>query len=348
MKKLILLLTIFVLPAHAMEQISKHDGAVYLLAKSKQVDLKTEAIQQYFMPQVEQAQTLRDLEVVCARFMPLYVDCLSLRKHRNLYALDQAITHKEQEIALYIFRRMKGHGIKFDLTKGINDQNIPVLMSAAMIDESYDNSLLKLLLMNGANPNITSYIFKDTPLHAAVRHFRLGNVRALLQAGADINAQNCQGQTPLYKAVCSSVGRIKMVELLIESGADINMKTSDGVTPLMQAIIEGYENIAQLLINKGADVNAQDADGWTALHEAAFSRSKERAQILINAGAHINTQTDDGWSVLHFAARFGSLKLTQLFLKYKADKLIKNEEGQTPQDIARAYGYPIIAALLAA
>ena len=56
----------------------------------------------------------------------------------------------------------------------------------------------------------------------------------------------------------------KVVKLLIDAGADVNAKNNDGKTPLH--IIKKSETIAQMLIDAGADVNAKNKKGYTPLH----------------------------------------------------------------------------------
>ena len=54
-------------------------------------------------------------------------------------------------------------------------------------------------------------------------------------------------------------GRMEVVELLIANGANVNAKDKDGGTPLLHATLSGHREIVELLISKGADVNAKVA-----------------------------------------------------------------------------------------
>jgi len=81
-------------------------------------------------------------------------------------------------------------------------------------------------------------------------------------------------------------------------GADVNAKEEDGWTPLHYAVYEGYKEIAELLIAKGADVNAKEEDGWTPLHDAA---TKEIAELLIDNGADVNAKDGTGSTALDTA-----------------------------------------------
>ena len=77
---------------------------------------------------------------------------------------------------------------------------------------------------------------------------------------------------------------MEIVELLIAAGADVNAKNDWGWTPLTYAAINDHEEIAELLIAKGADVNAKDDGGETPLDFAIRRNQTETADIIRKHG----------------------------------------------------------------
>ena len=124
----------------------------------------------------------------------------------------------------------------------------------------------------------------------------VGSIEAVKQhlaAGAEVNAKDEDGYTPLY-AVAGG-GHKEIAVLLIANGADVNAKNKYGETPLHCAATKG---IAELLIAKGADVNAKDEVESTPLHTAALNGHKEVAELLITKGAEVNAKYEDGGTPL--------------------------------------------------
>ncbi len=108
------------------------------------------------------------------------------------------------------------------------------------------------------------------PLHFAVRWIEdPAVIRALVDAGADVNGKNDYGDTPLHLAARGNEN-LAMTRALVEAGADVDGKNGYGDTPLHIAA-SGNENLAviRVLLYAGADVHARDADGETPLHLAA-------------------------------------------------------------------------------
>jgi hypothetical protein len=95
--------------------------------------------------------------------------------------------------------------------------------------------------------------------------------------GANVNAKDDNGQTPLYKANKGHAG-ITMTKFLIDKGADINTKDDDGNTPLHIAAKQTGDDsleVVKYLIKKGAKVNAKNNNGKTPLELAFDGKIRE-------------------------------------------------------------------------
>jgi ankyrin repeat protein len=81
-------------------------------------------------------------------------------------------------------------------------------------------------------------------------------------------------------------GNTDMVKSLLSSpGADVNATNERGSTPLLEAARYGHEDICRVLIAAGADVKAKDRDGKTALMLAVQGDHDQVVRVLKQAGA---------------------------------------------------------------
>ncbi len=135
-----------------------------------------------------------------------------------------------------------------------------------------------LLITTIAAVVLVGTAFAD-PIHDAAVNGDLAGVQAELDKGADVNAKNNSGWTPLH--IAAYVGLKEIAKLLLAKGADVYAKDSIGVTPLHYAAWNGRTEIAELLIAAGADVNAKDDKDDTPLDVAA---KRETADLLRKHG----------------------------------------------------------------
>ena len=133
---------------------------------------------------------------------------------------------------------------------------------------------------------------------------------------------------------------------LIANGADVNAKDEDGWTPLRLAAQENATETAALLLKNGAEVNAKDNDGWTPLHPAAESNATETAALLLKNGAEVNAKNNNNVTPLHSAAYNNATETAALLLKNGADVNAKDNDGDTPLDWAIYYEHSEMQSLL--
>ncbi len=185
------------------------------------------------------------------------------------------------------------------------------------------------------------------PLYWAAFHGSAGVTEGLLKAGARVNARSGkENQTALHVAVFR--GKHAVVKQLLEAQADPSLKTSDNSTALHLAAASGHGAASiPLLLGHGADVEAVNQKGWTPLHTAAFYHASAEARALLhgNPPASVDPRTPQGATPLFLAlenavrSQDPELDATvDILLDAGADAGIRNRDGQTPMDLARAKG----------
>jgi hypothetical protein len=148
--------------------------------------------------------------------------------------------------------------------------------------------IAKLLVSAGAS--VEAPVDGFTSLMGAARAHDLARVQALLAVGADPNARDRAGLTPLLHALHPPLYRqdipsTALVTELVRAGARVNVGDNKGVTPLMSAVRGGWPDIVRVLLAAHADVNGRDKQGVTALSLARREGQREIVQLLKEAAA---------------------------------------------------------------
>jgi ankyrin repeat protein len=151
-------------------------------------------------------------------------------------------------------------------------------------------------------------------LFAAAKQGDVRQIRAQLQAGADMNARDGGQRTALLHAVRG--GQLAAVRALIEAGAALDIRDQDGGTALMEAARRKEAMPALDLVAAGADVNVADKNGWTALMLAAKEGTLAAARAIIRSPRQSSLDTlAKETSALSLAAERGRHALVRALIE---------------------------------
>jgi len=213
---------------------------------------------------------------------------------------------------------------------------------------------------------------KASALALAVQRDDLVAVNALLERGANANAADQYGVSPLMLACVN--GNASIVERLLKAGADPNSASPGGETALMTASLTGSAAAIKILVAHGAGVNAAErVRGQTALMWAAANNNVDAINALIDAGADVHARSKgpvaapvaakeeeresaysartrrgrlDSFTPLLFAVRDGSLDAVRTLLDRGANVNDKVEDGTSALVIATMNAHWELAAYL--
>ena len=209
--------------------------------------------------------------------------------------------------------------------------------------------IVQLLLDNGADINIRALDDSKGPPLEWASYFGLNDMAVfLVESGADINARNAYGTTPLDAAYANNPfipeedrkqfdeNRDLISAYLIEKGA----KSTTPVLTLLDAIDQG--NADAILAHMESGTNPDNIfippglpfAGASALHVAVLKDNQEMVQLLLDNGADIEIRALDEFkgSPLEWAAFFGIKDMAVFLVESGADINSKNAYGTTPLD----------------
>lgn len=189
--------------------------------------------------------------------------------------------------------------------------------------------------------------YRQASLFEAIARNNASQIEALVEKGADVNAWEEGGFTPL--GVAAQYGAVAAIAKLVELGADVNMPNERGLTPLDSAAIADSANGILKLVESGANINGKDLTGITPLHRAAYSCKKDNMRVLLKCGADINARDDIGWTPMHWAAMKNKNE-NMLSVGYLCDRdadiNARDKDGLTPVHMAALRNCPVIIKVL--
>ncbi|MBS2040152.1 ankyrin repeat domain-containing protein [bacterium] len=171
------------------------------------------------------------------------------------------------------------------------------------------------------------------PLHWATFVGRDDIVRWLLQKGAEVSRPEDRVH-PLH--VAAAWGKRESLLELLDAGADLNARDPRGWTPLFWCAFAGKTKLMEALIKRGADVNLRDDHGRTPLHVAAEAGHLSTVAALVGSGARLTAkESAQGRNPLHLAAVRGNLAVCECLVYNQGDLSARDEGGKNPVELAR-------------
>lgn len=143
------------------------------------------------------------------------------------------------------------------------------------IDKNYTGIVKAILKLNKINAN-TQGDFGWTLLRRAIEKNNADTVDALIAEGAEVNAKDNCGRTPLHLAARNNHQDVEDV-LIAAKGIDVDAKDDYGITPIHLAVQNGHKNVAGVLIAKGANPLLQSKAGETPI---GLAKGEEMGKLL--------------------------------------------------------------------
>jgi len=205
----------------------------------------------------------------------------------------------------------------------------PEISQAAMSDN--DRALLDLI-RGGADVNATN-AYGRTPLMWASGLGCNKSLQVLLANRANVEAKDALGQTALMNA--AEAGQTEAVKVLIAHGANVAGTNNLGYTPLFYAAKDGRIDALDILLEKGSAINAQDSSGDTALMVAVITAHTEVASALLRAGANPSLKATSGMTAKDYAQVAGFQEMIALFSGKASPASPSNQPASSTSSISR-------------
>ncbi|XP_077482663.1 neurogenic locus notch homolog protein 1-like isoform X1 [Stigmatopora argus] len=219
------------------------------------------------------------------------------------------------------------------------------LETAAVGEEDVSAGVVDNFIFRGASLHERTERSGETALHLAARYARSDAAKSLLEAGADANARDNAGRTPLHAALAADAQGVFQI-LIRNRATDLDARMYDGTTPLILASRLAVEGTVDELINSHADVNAVDDFGKSALHWAAAVNNMEATIVLLKSGANKDMQNNKEETPLFLAAREGSYETCKVLLEHFANQEISDHIDRIPRDAAQESVHHDIVSLM--
>lgn len=227
---------------------------------------------------------------------------------REMFADTDCIERRELTMLHRIILGFVSINLKTELdasTKEINAVDFSGRTALSMAAGRSDLAAVTHLLDYSANPNISSPS-QGSPLHFAAIAKEPDCLSKLISYNAHVDGVTNWDQTPLHH-VAAYKNDARHALLLIKAGANVNARDRDGITPLQWTVVSNNEKVARALLSHGAHVNNIDNYGSSALLQAIKTNRHTILPLLVAKTTTVGGLGNDG-TILHRIAHFADLE----------------------------------------
>ncbi|MDG2291855.1 MAG: ankyrin repeat domain-containing protein [Phycisphaerales bacterium] len=230
----------------------------------------------------------------------------------------------------------------------VNQQDKSGMSLVGMAAKEGNDTMIVALIEAGADYDASDNVGRTPLMHAGTSK-KPKATRALIDAGADVNKQDTFIGGPL--AWTSGFGQAESVQDLVDAGAQVEtVGAATGYTPLIWASGFGDPESVPILIEAGANIEAQDTiDGGTPLIHASRTGSAVGLKSLLDSGASIEAKDRNGKTALLAAAGHsgGSTEKLILLMDAGSDLSASDNAGRSALVLAQARTDDDAAAVIA-
>ena len=192
-----------------------------------------------------------------------------------------------------------------------------------------------LLMTDGCNRSRAGQQRLDEELIHAIQSGDLPSVQRLVNKGANVEAKDASGATPLFAAI--EWGDPSIVKFLLDHGARVDAKDENGTTPLMEAARYDNAAIFEALLRKTANCGAVNDALFFAIEDQPALKEPpgyvpevpHAIEALLQKCAHVDARDEDGGTPLMAAAAYGQLPIAKFLVERGADLEARDKHGNT-------------------
>lgn len=331
-------------PLHRAASIGYTEVAELLITKGADVNAKTPFIHNTPLHEAAQNGHVDMVMLLIGNGADVNVKCEGWRSPLHFAA---EMRHKEiAQLLIAAGAETKGIGL-FDAEKaGIINEVAPDMDIFEAVRLGFCDRVKALVEENPTLVKVKD-VQGNTPLHLTNDN----NIAYyLITRGADVNARNKQGFTPLHFAV--GKGSYEITLLLVRNKADVNAEDDSGFTALLIAALYKLDQTTDMLTAQGAEIGILEASalgsmeqvkslikakpeiinkkgpyGWTPLYVAINANQIQVVEFLLEKRANVQSKDNRGNAVLHYV---DTPKMANILIQKGADINAKGKHGRTP------------------